>query len=86
MIKSKGPRYCPSIEDKVVKFPEKTRHHIFLEPEGYATEEIYVNGISTSLPEDVQLRIVHSIPGLEKAEIMRAGLCRRVRLLPPHPA
>ena len=73
VIQSKGPRYCPSIEDKVVKFPQKDRHHIFLEPEGYHTEEIYVNGISTSLPEDVQERIVHSIAGLEKAEIMRAG-------------
>ncbi len=83
VIKSKGPRYCPSIEDKVVKFPEKTRHHIFLEPEGYHTEEIYVNGISTSLPEDVQIKIVHSIPGLEKAEIMRAGYAVEYDYCPP---
>ncbi len=83
VIKSKGPRYCPSIEDKVVKFPEKTRHHIFLEPEGYQTEEIYVNGISTSLPEDVQIQIVHSIPGLEKAEIMRAGYAVEYDYCPP---
>ena len=83
MIKSKGPRYCPSIEDKVVKFPEKTRHHIFQNPEGYATEEIYVNGISTSLPEDVQIQIVHSIPGLEKAEIMRAGYAVEYDYCPP---
>ena len=83
VIKSKGPRYCPSIEDKVVKFPEKTRHHIFLEPEGYTTEEIYVNGISTSLPEDVQVQIVHSIPGLEKAEIMRAGYAVEYDYCPP---
>ena len=83
VITSKGPRYCPSIEDKVVKFPEKTRHHIFLEPEGYQTEEIYVNGISTSLPEDVQIAIVHSIPGLEKAEVMRAGYAVEYDYCPP---
>lgn len=83
VIKSKGPRYCPSIEDKVVKFPEKIRHHIFLEPEGYNTDEIYVNGISTSLPEDVQLGIVRSIPGLEKAEIMRAGYAVEYDYCPP---
>ncbi len=83
VIKSKGPRYCPSIEDKVVKFPEKTRHHIFLEPEGYHTEEIYVNGISTSLPEDVQVRIVHSIPGLENAEVMRPGYAVEYDYCPP---
>ena len=83
VIQSKGPRYCPSIEDKVVKFPEKVRHHIFLEPEGYHTEEIYVNGISTSLPEDVQVRIVHSIPGLEKAEVMRPGYAVEYDYCPP---
>ncbi len=83
VIKSKGPRYCPSIEDKVVKFPEKERHHIFLEPEGYHTEEIYVNGISTSLPEDVQVQIVHSIPGLEQAEIMRPGYAVEYDYCPP---
>jgi tRNA uridine 5-carboxymethylaminomethyl modification enzyme len=83
VIKSKGPRYCPSIEDKVVKFPERVRHQIFLEPEGYSTEEVYVNGISTSLPEDVQEGIVHSIPGLEKAEIMRAGYAVEYDYCPP---
>lgn len=83
VIKSKGPRYCPSIEDKVVKFPDKTRHHIFLEPEGYHTDEVYVNGISTSLPEDVQVDIVHSIPGLEKAEIMRPGYAVEYDYCPP---
>ncbi|MCG2724633.1 MAG: tRNA uridine-5-carboxymethylaminomethyl(34) synthesis enzyme MnmG [Elusimicrobia bacterium] len=72
-IKSIGPRYCPSIEDKIVKFPHHKSHHIFLEPEGYNTEEYYLNGLSTSLPEDVQLKILHSIKGLEKAEILRAG-------------
>ena len=72
-IKSLGPRYCPSIEDKVVKFPHHERHQVFLEPEGYHTEEVYVNGLSTSLPEDVQIQFMQTIPGLEKAELMRAG-------------
>ncbi|MGH7938610.1 MAG: tRNA uridine-5-carboxymethylaminomethyl(34) synthesis enzyme MnmG, partial [Bryobacteraceae bacterium] len=72
-IKGVGPRYCPSIEDKVVKFPDKPSHQIFLEPEGRNTEEFYVNGVSTSLPYDVQLKFIHSIPGLERAEIMRPG-------------
>jgi tRNA uridine 5-carboxymethylaminomethyl modification enzyme len=68
-----GIRYCPSIEDKVMKFPEKTSHHIFLEPEGLDTAEVYVNGLSTSLPEDVQWAMLHTIPGLEEAEIIRPG-------------
>jgi len=72
-IQSTGPRYCPSIEDKIVKFPEKLTHQLFLEPEGLNTHEIYVNGMSTSLPIDVQLAILKSIPGLEKAEMMRPG-------------
>lgn len=72
-IKSVGPRYCPSIEDKVVRFAEKERHQIFLEREGLRTQEVYANGISTSLPEDVQWRIVRSIKGLEEAHIMRPG-------------
>lgn len=70
-ITSLGPRYCPSIEDKCVRFPDKERHQIFLEPEGLNTEEVYLNGISSSLPIDVQHAMIHSIPGLEKAEIMR---------------
>ncbi len=70
-IQSVGPRYCPSIEDKIVRFADKERHQIFLEPEGLQTEEIYVNGISSSLPIDVQLEMLHSIAGLEKAEITR---------------
>ncbi|MGE7604320.1 tRNA uridine-5-carboxymethylaminomethyl(34) synthesis enzyme MnmG [Peribacillus sp. NPDC097675] len=73
MIKGTGPRYCPSIEDKVVRFNDKPRHQIFLEPEGRNTKEVYVQGLSTSLPEDVQIRILQTIPGLEKAEMMRAG-------------
>ncbi|MFZ3122932.1 MAG: tRNA uridine-5-carboxymethylaminomethyl(34) synthesis enzyme MnmG [Thermodesulfovibrionales bacterium] len=72
-IQGVGPRYCPSIEDKVVRFSEKPRHQIFLEPEGLETKEYYANGISTSLPYDVQVRLVQTIPGLEAAEIMRPG-------------
>jgi tRNA uridine 5-carboxymethylaminomethyl modification enzyme len=72
-IQSIGPRYCPSIEDKVVKFPDKTTHQLFLEPEGLNTHEIYVNGMSTSMPIDVQLAVIKSIPGLEKAEMLRPG-------------
>ncbi len=73
IIKGIGPRYCPSIEDKIVKFPDKPTHHIFIEPEGLSTHEAYVNGISTSLPPQVQEAIVHSIPGLEQAHILRYG-------------
>ncbi|MCS1383511.1 tRNA uridine-5-carboxymethylaminomethyl(34) synthesis enzyme MnmG [Lysinibacillus sphaericus] len=73
MIKGTGPRYCPSIEDKVVRFNDKPRHQIFLEPEGRNTREVYVQGLSTSLPEHVQHRLLKSIPGLEQAEMMRAG-------------
>jgi len=72
-IHSTGPRYCPSIEDKIVKFPDKLTHQLFLEPEGLNTHEIYVNGMSTSLPIDVQLAILKSIPGLDSAEMMRPG-------------
>jgi tRNA uridine 5-carboxymethylaminomethyl modification enzyme len=72
-IEGIGPRYCPSIEDKVVKFPDKTQHQFFLEPEGLNTHEVYVNGMSTSLPMEVQWEIVHSIPGLHEAEMLRPG-------------
>ena len=72
-IEGIGPRYCPSIEDKIVKFPDKTQHQFFLEPEGLNTHEVYVNGMSTSLPMEVQWQIVHSIPGLEDAEMLRPG-------------
>jgi tRNA uridine 5-carboxymethylaminomethyl modification enzyme len=72
-IKSTGPRYCPSIEDKIVKFPDKTTHQLFLEPEGLNTHEIYVNGMSTSMPIDVQLAVIKSVPGLESAEMLRPG-------------
>lgn len=73
MIEGTGPRYCPSIEDKVVRFNDKPRHQIFLEPEGRNTDEVYVQGLSTSLPEDVQKDMLRTIPGLEKAQMMRAG-------------
>ena len=73
LIEGLGPRYCPSVEDKVVRFADKTSHHIFLEPQGLSTHEVYPNGISTSLPYDIQLAMVRSIPGLERAEIMRPG-------------
>ena len=72
-IEGIGPRYCPSIEDKIVKFPDKTQHQFFLEPEGLNTHEVYVNGMSTSLPMEVQFQIVRSIPGLENAEMLRPG-------------
>src|SRR4030043_865867 len=72
-IKGIGPRYCPSIEDKVVRFSHRERHQVFLDPEGLETKEYYANGISTSLPYDVQVKLVRTIPGLEKAEIMRPG-------------
>jgi len=72
-IEGIGPRYCPSIEDKIVKFPDKTRHQIFLEPEGLDTNEVYVNGMSTSMPIDIQSAVVASVPGLENAEMIRPG-------------
>src|SRR5881394_2520594 len=82
-IQGIGPRYCPSIEDKVVKFSDKASHQLFLEPEGRHTSEYYVNGISTSLPYEVQLAFVHLIPGLEQAEIMRPGYAVEYDYLPP---
>ena len=82
-IQGVGPRYCPSIEDKVVKFPDKAAHQLFLEPEGRQTSEYYVNGISTSLPYEVQLAFLHSIPGLEQAEIMRPGYAVEYDYFPP---
>lgn len=82
-INSAGPRYCPSIEDKVVRFADKDRHQLFLEPEGYETEEVYVNGISTSLPRDVQDAMFKLIPGLENAQIMRYGYAVEYDFSPP---
>ena len=82
-IQTSGPRYCPSIEDKVVRFAEKTRHQLFLEPEGWKTHEVYVNGISTSLPRDIQDRMFRLIPGLESAQIMRYGYAVEYDFCPP---
>src|SRR6184192_4243506 len=82
-IKGTGPRYCPSIEDKVVKFADREAHQLFLEPEGRHTNEFYVNGISTSLPYEVQIEFVHSIPALEDAEIMRPGYAVEYDYFPP---
>lgn len=82
-IESTGPRYCPSIEDKVVRFADKSSHQIFLEPEGRGTREYYCNGISTSLPRDVQEQMIHGIPGLENADIMRFGYAVEYDFAPP---
>jgi tRNA uridine 5-carboxymethylaminomethyl modification enzyme len=82
-IEGVGPRYCPSVEDKVVRFAEKERHQIFLEPEGRHTREFYVNGVSTSLPFEVQYEFIRSIPGLERAEIIRPGYAVEYDYCPP---
>lgn len=84
MVKGVGPRYCPSIEDKIVRFADKERHQLFLEPEGRDTEEVYIQGLSTSLPEDVQKDLVHSIKGLENAELMRTGYAIEYDMIMPH--
>ena len=82
-IGARGPRYCPSVEDKIVRFPSAERHQLFLEPEGQETAELYVNGLSTSLPVHVQLEVLHSIPGLERAEMTRAGYAIEYDYYPP---
>ncbi|MBW3534070.1 MAG: tRNA uridine-5-carboxymethylaminomethyl(34) synthesis enzyme MnmG [Gemmatimonadetes bacterium] len=83
-ISGRGPRYCPSIEDKVVRFPDAPRHQVFLEPEGLHTRELYVNGLSTSLPPEVQLRFLRTIPGLEEAVMTRSGYAIEYDYFPPH--
>jgi tRNA uridine 5-carboxymethylaminomethyl modification enzyme len=82
-IASRGPRYCPSVEDKIIRFPAAERHQLFLEPEGHETAELYVNGLSTSLPAPVQIEILRSIPGLEHAEMTRAGYAIEYDYYPP---
>ncbi|MDZ7364054.1 MAG: tRNA uridine-5-carboxymethylaminomethyl(34) synthesis enzyme MnmG [candidate division KSB1 bacterium] len=82
-IQGIGPRYCPSIEDKITRFAERTRHQIFLEPEGRQTTEYYVNGFSTSLPEEVQIKAIHTIPGLENAQVTRTGYAVEYDYFPP---
>lgn len=84
IVKGIGPRYCPSIEDKIVRFADKERHQLFLEPEGRNTDEIYVQGLSTSLPEDVQQDLIHSIKGLENAQMMRTGYAIEYDMVMPH--
>ncbi|MFV8043900.1 tRNA uridine-5-carboxymethylaminomethyl(34) synthesis enzyme MnmG [Streptococcus hyovaginalis] len=84
IVKGVGPRYCPSIEDKIVRFADKERHQLFLEPEGRHTDEVYVQGLSTSLPEDVQRDLIHSVKGLEKAEMMRTGYAIEYDIVLPH--
>ncbi|HFI0066958.1 tRNA uridine-5-carboxymethylaminomethyl(34) synthesis enzyme MnmG [Streptococcus suis] len=84
IVKGIGPRYCPSIEDKIVRFADKERHQLFLEPEGRNTDEIYVQGLSTSLPEDVQQDLIHSIKGLENAQMMRTGYAIEYDMIMPH--
>jgi tRNA uridine 5-carboxymethylaminomethyl modification enzyme len=83
VIEGIGPRYCPSIEDKINRFPDRNEHRVFLEPEGLTTSEVYVNGLSTSLPEEVQLEYLQSIPGLEEAEIIRPGYAVEYDFIPP---
>jgi tRNA uridine 5-carboxymethylaminomethyl modification enzyme len=82
-IQSIGPRYCPSIEDKINRFAERNRHQLFAEPEGWNTVEVYVNGFSSSLPEDVQLKALHQVPGFEKAKIFRPGYAIEYDYFPP---
>ena len=84
VIKGVGPRYCPSIEDKIVRFADKSRHQVFLEPEGRDTDEYYLDGVSTSMPEEIQNKIVHSIKGLERAELMRPGYAIEYDVVAPY--
>ena len=82
--KGAGPRYCPSIEDKITRFAEKSSHHLFLEPEGLSSNVVYVNGYSTSLPAEVQLAGLHTVPGLEQVKMIRPGYAVEYDYFPPH--
>ena len=83
-ISGRGPRYCPSIEDKIVRFPDAARHQVFLEPEGLDTSELYVNGFSTSLPSEVQVQFLRTVPGLEEASVTRFSYAVEYDYFPPH--
>ncbi len=84
IVEGEGPRYCPSIDRKIMRFPDKKTHQVFVEPEGMETDELYLNGLTTSTPEDVQLKIIRSVPGLEEAEIMRPGYAVEYDYIPPY--
>ncbi|MCQ5204103.1 FAD-dependent oxidoreductase, partial [Mordavella massiliensis] len=84
VIEGVGPRYCPSIEDKIVRFADKDRHQVFLEPEGRDTDEWYVDGMSTSMPEEIQEKMLHSVKGLEKAKLMRPGYAIEYDVVAPY--
>jgi tRNA uridine 5-carboxymethylaminomethyl modification enzyme len=84
IVEGSGPRYCPSIDRKIMRFPDKLTHQVFVEPEGLYTNELYLNGLTTSMPEEIQLKVVRSVPGLEKAEIMRPGYAVEYEYIPPY--
>jgi tRNA uridine 5-carboxymethylaminomethyl modification enzyme len=84
IVEGEGPRYCPSIDRKIMRFPEKTSHQIFVEPEGIETNELYLNGLTTSMPEEIQVKIIQSVPGLEEAEIMRPGYAVQYDAIPTY--
>ncbi len=84
IVEGEGPRYCPSIDRKIMRFPDKTTHQVFVEPEGLHTNELYLNGLTTSMPENIQLEIIQSVPGLENAEIMRPGYAVEYEYIPPY--